>query len=331
MGIFDYMKKIDLHCHMDGSLSVETIRKLAANLHQELPPEEELVSRMQVGHDCRDLNEYLSCFSIPLPYLCTRQNFQDAVSGVMKDAAREGVVYMELRFSPLMSSEEDLSFQQMIEGAISGLEEGKKLYGMEGGLILCGMRHLPAEENLRMLQAGKEYYGAGVCAVDMAGNEAAYPILLQREFFQEARRLGIPFTIHAGECGSAESVRAAVGLGAARIGHGIAAWQDEELMKECRKAGIAFEMCPISNLQTRASTKEEYPFLKFREAGLNLTINTDNRMVSGTSLTQEFEWLQEMYRITVEDARILTMNALDAAFAGDDVKHTVWKRLTGHE
>lgn len=327
MESFENMRKIDLHCHMDGSLSVETIQKLAANLRRELPPEDELLSRMQVSHDCRDLNEYLSCFDIPLPFLCTRQNFKDAVIGVMKDAAAEGVVYMELRFSPLMSSEQDLSFREMIEGAIEGLEEGKRRYDMEGGLILCGMRHMPAEENLRMLKAGKEFFKAGVCAVDMAGNEAAWPILLQRDFFKEAKRLGIPFTIHAGECGSAVSVRNAVELGASRIGHGIAAWRDEVLMEECQKAGVAFEMCPISNFQTRASTREEYPFLKFREAGIRITINTDNRMVSGTSLTQEFELLQELYRITMEDAAALTRNALDAAFAEDEVKHKIWKRL----
>lgn len=329
MGIFDDLKKIDLHCHLDGSLSIETIRKLAHNIQRRLPAEELLLSRMQVQDGCADLGEYLSCFDIPLPFLCTEQNFKDAVIGVLRDASRENVVYMEIRFSPLMSAGCGLPYERMIEGAISGLQEGREKYGVMGNLILCGMRHMPVEENIKMLRIGREFLKEGVCGVDVAGDEAAFPILGQREFLEEAKRLNMPFTIHAGECGSPESVRDAIALGAKRIGHGIAAWKDEALMEACREKQIALELCPISNLQTKAvASKEEYPFERFRKKGLKLTVNTDNRMVSGTSLTREFEWLHGEYQITRADAEELTKNALEASFAEDDMKQKIWNRLS---
>lgn len=329
MSIFDDMKKIDLHCHMDGSLSIETLRKLADNIGAELPPEEELLSKMQVAPECRDLGAYLACFDIPLPFLCIPENFRDAVSGVLRDAARENVIYMEVRFSPLQSAQYGMSYAQMIEAALEGLEEGRRKYGVQGNLILCGMRHMDVSKNIEMLRVAREYLGEGVCAVDMAGDEASYPIMQQREFFLEARRLEIPFTIHAGECGSPESVRNAAALGASRIGHGIAAAKDADLMEELRRKHIPLEMCPISNLQTRAvASEKEYPFELFQKKGLMLTINTDNRAVSGTSLCQEFEWLERQYQIGREAAWQLTQNALDAAFADDDVKQQVWRKLS---
>lgn len=328
MGTFDHLNKIDLHCHMDGSLSVETLETLANNLGRTLPPRDELLSAMQVQDGCTDLAGYLSCFNVPLPFLCTEQNFRDAALGVLRDAAKEHVVYMELRFSPLMSAWSGVPYGRMIAGAVEGLRAGYEAYGVRGGLILCGMRHLPVEENIKMLRIGREFFREGVCGADMAGDEASYPIETQRAFFEEAKRLEMPFTIHAGECGSAASVRASVSLGAARLGHGIAARCDEALMDECHRKRIAFELCPISNLQTKAvPSVAEYPFELFRRHGLFLTVNTDNRAVSGTSLTREFEWLETQYGITADDAKTLTRNALEAAFADDDVKQEVWRKI----
>jgi adenosine deaminase len=328
MGTFDHMKKIDLHCHLDGSLSYETLCTLAENIGQKLPPQEELQPKLQVGPECTDLGAYLACFDVPLPFLCTAQNFKDAVKGVLRDAAREHVVYMEIRFSPLQSDGYGISHRDMIEAAIAGLREGEQEYGIHGNLILCGMRHLDVSENLRMLRNAGDYYGEGVCALDMAGNEAAYPIMGQREFFEEAKRLGIPFTIHAGECGSADSIRDALALGASRIGHGIAAIQSPALMQELRKRQIPLELCPTSNLQTRAvASKEEYPFRKFRQEGMVLTINTDNRMVSGTDLAREFTWLEREYGLELCEAQELTRAALQASFASEDMKQNIWREI----
>ncbi|MDO5424562.1 MAG: adenosine deaminase [Eubacteriales bacterium] len=328
METFQDLKKIDLHCHLDGSLSEETIRRLAGNVGVELPGKEALLEQLQAGEKCENLERYLGCFKWPLELLHTKENLEEAVKSVLADAAKENVVYMEIRFAPLSSVGKGLTCRQVIESAVKGLREGEKLSGVRGNLILCGMRHVPAEENMEILREGRAFLGNGVCAADMAGNEAAFPIRGQAAFFEEAKRLGIPFTIHAGECGEAGSVRDAIALGAARIGHGIAAWKDAGLMEQCAKSRIPLEMCPISNLQTKAvASAEEYPFRKFYDAGLRITVNTDNRMVSNTTLTKEFQWLAKHYGITREDARELTRNAAEAAFVGEDVKRELLKMV----
>lgn len=306
----------DLHCHLDGSLSEECIRSLAEEAGISLEGLD-LSRELRADADCKSLAEYLTKFDLPLKCLVSEEGFARAVLDVMKTAAAEQVTYLEIRFAPMLSVTENLSAKEIIEGALKGLSMGKKQYGIDGNLILCGMRHMPVEVNTRLVETVAEYYGYGVCAVDLAGNEAAFPVKLQGEMFQKAKELGIPFTIHAGECGSAQSIWDAIELGASRIGHGIAAAKDETLMRYCAEHEIPFEMCPVSNLQTKAvKSMEEYPFLKFLEAGIPVTINTDNRTVSNTSLTRELELLQGYYGIGDKVIEKLMDNARRAAFTG---------------
>ena len=309
------LKKYDLHCHLDGSLSTVIIQKLAETIGKELPAKEQLRSMLQVQPDCTSLKEYLEKFELPLSCLVTRENFRIAVRELLGEAAKENIVYMEIRFAPLLSVHNSLSAREIIEGALDGLREGQELHHIRGGLILCGMRHMKVEDNIELVKIAKEYLGHGVCAVDLAGSEAEFPVLQQREMFVTAKELDIPYTIHAGECGSPQSIRDALELGARRIGHGIAARKDKQLMQYCAKQGICFEMCPISNLQTHAvPSMEEYPFLDFLEAGIPITINTDNRSVSNTTITKELELLQTQYQLTESDLNLLMENAKRAAF-----------------
>lgn len=306
----------DLHCHLDGSLSEECIRNLAEEAGISLEGLD-LSKELRADPDCKSLAEYLTKFDLPLKCLVSAEGFARAVQDVMKTAAAEQVTYLEIRFAPMLSVTENLSAREIIEGAIKGLSIGKKQYGMDGNLILCGMRHMPVEENIRLVEIAAEYHGYGVCAVDLAGDEAAFPVRWQEEMFKRAKELEIPFTIHAGECGSTQSIWDAIELGASRIGHGIAAAKDETLMRYCAEHEIPFEMCPVSNFQTKAvKSMEEYPFLKFLEAGIPVTINTDNRTVSNTSMTRELELLQGYYGIGDKVIEKLMDNAGRAAFSG---------------
>lgn len=312
------LEKYDLHCHLDGSLSTVTIRKLAEEIGKDLPDETELVKLLQVQPNCTSLKEYLTKFELPLSCLVTKESFRIAVRELLKDAARENVVYMEIRFAPLLSVHEKLSAREIIEGALEGLKDGATLYGVECRLILCGMRHMDVSQNIELVKLAREYLGSGVCAVDLAGDEASFPVKTQTEMFRIAKAVGMPFTIHAGECGSAESIWDAIDLGAVRIGHGIAARKDPELMRYCAEHGICFEMCPISNLQTHAvHSMEEYPLLQFLEAGIPVTVNTDNRTVSDTTITKELELVQEYYKLTYGDLEQLMKNAKAVVFDGN--------------
>ena len=205
--------------------------------------------------------------------------------------------------------------RKVIEAVIAGMNKGKQDFGVEYGIITCAMRHHSQEDNSRMIKTAREYLGYGVCAADLAGAEAAYPMAQFMELFQNTRKLEMPFTLHAGECGSVQNIVDAVKAGAGRIGHGIAMRGNSEVQKMIREKGIGVEMCPISNLQTKAVESEsQYPLREFLDNGIKVTINTDNRTVSNTTMTKELQFIQEHYRITDEEIRLMMRNAVDTAF-----------------
>lgn len=179
-----------------------------------------------------------------------------------------------------------------------------------------------------MIKTAREYLGYGVCAADLAGAESMYPMSQFMELFQNARKLDMPFTIHAGECGSVQNVIDSVRAGAGRIGHGIALRGHYDIQKNLADHGAGVEMCPISNLQTKAvKSTAEYPLREFLDAGLKVSINTDNRTVSNTSLTKELKFIQNNYGIQDEEIRLLMKNAVDTAFASEDEKERLYSEL----
>ena len=256
------------------------------------------------------------------------KDFSEAEAGydVLKSMKQENVCYAEIRFAPLLSETPDMNCNKVIEALLAGLEKGKRDFGIEYGVITCAMRHHSEEENARMLRTAREYLGHGVCAADLAGAESLYPMSEFMELFKKTKALGMPFTLHAGECGSVQNILDSVETGAGRIGHGIAMRGYADVQKELQKKGIGIEMCPISNLQTKAveSTKN-YPMREFLNAGLKVTVNTDNRTVSNTTLTKELEFIQKNYRITDEEIHLMMRNAVDVAFADDAVKERMLK------
>ena len=180
--------------------------------------------------------------------------------------------------------------------------------------------------NWRMIRTAREYLGSGVCAADLAGAEAIYPMSEFKNLFQNTHKIGMPFTIHAGECGSAQNIIDSVEAGARRIGHGIAMRGHSDLIKELAEKGIGIEMCPISNLQTKAvAGPEEYPIREFLNGGLKVTVNTDNRTVSDTTMTKELEFIQNTYGIQDDEIYLLMKNAADVAFAEDYVKDKLYR------
>ena len=314
------LPKVELHCHLDGSLSREFIeRRLNRKVSQ---------SELSVSDDCRSLNEYLEKFDLPGKCIMDEEGLSEAGYDVLKSMKQENVCYAEIRFAPLLSETEDMNGAKVIEALLAGLEKGKKDFGIEYGVITCAMRHHSEEENRRMIRTAREYLGYGVCAADLAGAEALYPMSEFMELFQETKKLGMPFTLHAGECGSVQNILDSVEAGAGRIGHGIAMRGHREVQKELQRKGIGIEMCPVSNLQTKAveSTKD-YPMREFLDNGLKVTVNTDNRTVSNTTLTKELAFIQKTYGITDEEIRLMMKNAVDVAFADDAVKERILKRL----
>lgn len=309
------MPKIDLHCHLDGSLPIETIYKLAKNAGLSLPTDpNELLKQLTVSDECQSLQEYLTCFSLPVACLQTEENLYIAAYDLMAEVAKENVIYLEVRFAPTLSVNENMDLDQVVASVLRGLEAAKEEYSVDYGLILCAMRHHKPEVNAQLLPVAKKYYGRGVVALDLAGDETIE--LKQHErFFAEAAEMGIPYTIHAGEAAGSFSCKAALACGAKRLGHGITLKDDPELMNYCLENSIGVELCPVSNLQTKAAVSwAEYPFQLFFEQGLLVTINTDNRMVSQTNLKREFTELTKVYSLGLDQLEELFRNAVEISF-----------------
>ena len=314
------LPKLDLHCHLDGSLSKVFLEKtLGRNFTME---------ELSVSMDCNSLVEYLKKFDIPLEAMNTQKNIKAATVEVMKSASDEGVKYIEIRFAPLLSVSNSMSTKAVIEAVIAGIQEGSEIFNIYGNAICCAMTHQPIEDSKSMFKIAREYYGSGVAGLDLAGDEANHPIGEFKELFGFARDLGMNFTIHAGEAGPKSNIKGSIDYGAKRIGHGIAMRNDEELLKLAKDKGIGIEMCPISNYQTKAVLKEQtYPYADYIRRGILATINTDNRLVSNTSITNEILFLQE--KSMIDDGDILQgiKNAIEVSFASDDIKNMLWKEL----
>ncbi len=314
------LPKVELHCHLDGSLSREFIEnRLGRPVKQE---------ELQVSDDCTSLVEYLEKFALPGQCIMDEKGLEEAGYDVLRTMSLENVRYAEIRFAPLLSETAAMNCRSVIEALLKGLERGRADFGIRFGVITCAMRHHSQEDNSRMIKTAREYLGYGVCAADLAGAESVYPMSQFMELFQNARKLEMPFTIHAGECGSVQNIMDSVKAGAGRIGHGIALRGHYDLQRELATHGIGIEMCPISNLQTKAvNSTAEYPLREFLNAGLTVSVNTDNRTVSNTSLTKELQFIQKVYGIRDEEIPLLMKNAVDTAFVSEEEKERLYSEL----
>lgn len=322
------LPKIELHCHLDGSVSPELAQELLARRgeHHSL---EELKELLQAPEDCMDLSEYLRRFDLPNYILQTREELSSVAYDLAGRAAKEQVRYLECRFAPVFSTAEGLRVRQVLEAVKDGFERAGKDYGIQTGIIVCAMRGLSESANLSMLRESMELYGCGVVGCDLAGDEMAYPVGEFAYFFEKARAYGIPFTIHAGEQGSRENIRGSIELGARRIGHGIAMLGDRKLQQLCADRRIGVELCPTSNLQTKAiSSFANYPFREFLDAGIQVSVNTDNRTVSGTDMAAEFALLAGQFPMTDEELRRIYTDSVEVSFASDEVKDRLLKENT---
>lgn len=314
------MRKIDLHCHLDGSLPVSTVSEL---LGREVDKNE-----MQADEQCASLKEYLQKFELPLKCMQTKDGLYRAAGDFLRSLKEDHVQYAEVRFAPMLSTDEKLGCREIMESVLDGLADASAECGVFYQVIVCAMRHHDAETNCRMLRECREFLGDGLCAADLAGDEAGFPTRNFAEVFRYAKQLDYPLTIHAGECGSMQSITEAIEMGAERIGHGIAMSGNQELQQLCRRKRIGIEMCPVSNYQTKAiAPGVRYPVREFLQNGVLATVNTDNRTVSNTNLKKEMQFLHEKFGITEEELRRLALNAVEISFADDSVKHELWKNL----
>lgn len=322
---------VDLHAHLDGSITVPIARELARLQGVELPAsdDDELLRLLSVPADCASLNDFLRCFDLPCSLLQTAEGLTAAVRLVLSNMAADGTAYAELRFAPQLHGERGMSQEEVVRAAEAGLVGA----AIPANLILCCMRGEGNEAaNEETVRVAREHLvdDGGAVALDLAGAEALFPTEGYRGLFGRVRELGIPFTIHAGEADGPASVRCALEMGAARIGHGVRAAEDPALVDELAERGIPLEMCPTSNRQTHAvEDMGAYPLVDFIERGVRVTVNTDDMAIERTALSGEFDYLRREFGFTVAHERAVTANAIDAAFTSAAVKGRLRTQLLG--
>ena len=291
---------IDLHLHLDGSLSSNTVCALAEMQGVTLPKsQEELQNLLCAPKRCRDLNEYLERFELPLSLLQTAQAIELATFRLCQTLKQQELSYAEIRFAPQLHRKNGLSMREITAAAIQGME--KSCFNAQ--IILCCMRSSSNHAaNIETLNTAKEFFRRGVCAIDLAGAEGLFKTESFDDIFALANSLSIPFTIHAGEADGADSVRTAILAGAKRIGHGVRAAESDAVMALILERGVTLEMCPTSNFQTGACKNiADYPLKKFLDMGIKVTINTDNMSVSNTTIAKEYAFAKEILGLSGTD------------------------------
>lgn len=310
---------VELHLHLDGSLRPETVWELAKEQGVELPAKsaEEVKYMMEVPEDCKTLEEYLERFDLPLLVLQKADAIERVTFELVEDLAKEGVEYAELRFAPQFSIKAGLTQDEVVEAAIRGAERGMKMYPqIRVGLILCCMRGADNEElNMQTVETAKKYLGDVVCAVDIAGAEGLFPTENFAPVFAKVREYGVPMTLHAGEAAGPDSMKTALSFGTKRIGHGVAAINDPELIKRLIDENVTLEVCVTSNYHTKVVPAiRMHPIHKLLEAGVHVTVNSDNRTCSRTTLQKEKEVLKEELGFTDEEIEKMQEYAWEARF-----------------
>ncbi len=325
------LPKAELHCHLDGSVRPETLLELAREHHVPMPADDvETLREYMIVRDARNLEDYLTRFDITLSVMQTADSLDRIAYELAEDAAAEGVRYIEVRYSPVLNTRHSLSLGDAVEAPLRGLERARRDHGVTGRLIICALRNLSPGISLELARLAVAYRDHGVVGFDLAGGEFGHPASVHAQAFAYAQDHGLRCTCHAGEGAGAESVREAVyACHAHRIGHATRLIEDATLTEYVNDQRIALEICLTSNVQTRAAAAyEAHPLRQYIDAGLNVVLNTDNRLMSGTTLTDEYVHAAEQLDFTFDELCSIAMNGFESAFLPPDERATLIEAAT---
>ena len=309
--------KAELHLHLDGSVRPRTVLELAKQNGVLLPSDDlaKLRDFLEANDNTASLVEYITFFELPIAVLQTVPALERATYELCEDLAKDNVRYAEIRYGPWLHVQHGLSLTDVIRGVLSGWSQGRKAFGLEGGIIVTALRDMPPAQNLALAQVAGRFVNDGVLGFDLAGDEAGHPPILHEDAFRVARSLGMNITIHAGEAAGPESVRQAIAMGAVRLGHGVRAQEDHEVIAMIKEDGIQLDMAPTSNAQTKAVRRlQDHPLKRFYERGIKVTISTDSRTVSDITLTGELENAIRVIGCTPAQVWAMNLQALDGGF-----------------
>jgi len=321
--------KVLLHDHLDGGLRPQTIIDLSNKNKISLPENEpqKLAAWFFKGANKGSLTEYLEGFKITTALMQTEESLYRVSYEMMEDMKNDGIVYVETRFAPIFHTKNGLSYDQVVESVLRGLKDGARKFGIKFGLIICSLRNMPSKSSIEMAKLAVRFRNQGVVGFDLAGDELGYPAKDHLDAFYYIQRNNFNITIHAGEAFGKESIWQALQYcGTHRIGHGIHLKDDlmvvdndiiemGTLSQYILDRRIPLEICLSSNLHTGSIPDLKYhPFPVLYKNGFRVTLNTDNRLMSNTSLTREFNLAVKYYKLTLKDIERITLNAMKSSF-----------------
>ena len=330
--LIEKLPKTDLHVHLDGSLRLSTILELADKEKIVLPASDEdgLRKAMNLGRNCGSLVEYLKAFDVTLRVMQTADALTRIAYELAEDAARENVRYMEVRYAPMLHTQRGLKLTAVVEAVLEGLRAAQERFGIESAVIICGIRNVSPESSLEMAELAVAYKGRGVVGFDLAGAEYDNPAKHHRTAFQLVRDNNINVTIHAGEAYGPESIAQAIHVcGAHRIGHGCRLRENGDLLHYVNDHRIALECCPSSNVQTGAIRDlPSHPLKLYKALGLRVTVNTDNRLVTDTTVSKELYLCHTHLGFTLEDLKAIVLSGFKSAFLPFHVKQQYLRKVS---
>lgn len=327
--IIKTVPKVLLHDHLDGGLRPSTIIDLANDLkYHKLPTRDpdSLDEWFQAGANKGNLVDYLRGFEHTCAVMQTKEGLRRVAYEMMEDMHNDGVCYVETRFAPVFHTAKGLYHEDVVTAVLEGLEKGKNDFGVGYGLILCGMRNM--KNTLEIAELAVNFRNLGVVGFDLAGEEGGYPPKKHVDAFQFIQRSNFNITIHAGEAFGKESIWQAIQwCGAHRIGHATRLVEDIAFDKDGNVVGfgdlsqyvldkrIPLEICLLSNVHTGAVDKiENHPFKILFKEKFRVTLNTDDRLMSGTDMTKEILIAIKHFNLSLDDIEKITLNSMKSAF-----------------
>lgn len=312
------LPKTDIHVHLDGCLRPRTVLELADQSGVKLPTRNlaKLTRLLQAGKRTRNLGDYLKIFDLTLAVMQEKEALYRIAYELVEDAADENVRHLEVRYSPILHRRRKLSFEDIVDPVIAGLNDAGVKHKMTTGVIICGIRSLPPRSSLALADLAVAYKGRGVLAFDLAGQEKDYPAKAHRAAFERVIKNNVNSTVHAGEAFGAPSIAQALHYcGAHRIGHGTHLIEDRDLMDFVNDHRIPLEICLSSNIQTRVVRSiREHPFYLYFRQGLRVTLNTDSRLISATTVSQELGLAARAFRLSPYELKRIIINGFKSSF-----------------
>ena len=324
------LPKAELHVHLDGSLRPETMLELAAEYGVKMPAQEpEALRDYMHVKDARNLVEYLERFEITLSVMQTADALERIAYELAADLAAENVRYAEIRYSPILNIRGGLPLTETVEAPLRGLRRAEEEFGIRTGVIICGIRNMEPSTSRDLADLTVAYKDRGVVAFDLAGAEYNYPAKKHKDAFYTVINQNMAATIHAGEAYGPESIHQALHYCQAnRIGHGTRLFEDPDLMQYVVDFRIPIEICLTSNVQTRAVPSfEQHPVRMYYDRGIVLSLNTDNRLMSATTVTEEFWRAHRFLGFTWEELAEMSVMAFESAFLHWGEKRALVERV----